>query len=247
MATFNTVNSPGRYVWLSGLQINTTYYIRAKATANGVNFTAPTTVGFITSPPSALSINHPELLTSNVPTGIHFEAIGDGLAEVEAYDWELKTDTGTVVEKYGNARQYAFLEGADTLAPNSSYQIRVRSSYPSVGQTGSWSDWVDVNTGANTSAREVRSYITSVTELENTQESVRLYPNPAVSEVNLELNQEGNYQLLLMDLTGKVITNFDCQAGTQTISLNGVARGMYSLTIYRDGKLYKVVKLAVSK
>lgn len=58
---------------------------------------------------------------------------------------------------------------------------------------------------------------------------IAMYPNPANSQVNITLNNDA--QLSLYTYTGTLVMQQDIKAGSNTISLNGLATGLYFVKV----------------
>jgi|GEM_PF-890400 len=78
---------------------------------------------------------------------------------------------------------------------------------------------------------------TSVAEVSEEYEfSYKLYPNPAVTEVTIELPYRKTYVVAIHDLQGKEISRVEYGwGGTQSLDVRGLASGAYRVVIY-DGE-----------
>ncbi len=63
-------------------------------------------------------------------------------------------------------------------------------------------------------------------------DKILIYPNPTNGIVNIQLPQQGNWEISLFDITGKVLWNQECKGCNTTIKhvLNG-AKGLYFIKI----------------
>jgi len=60
---------------------------------------------------------------------------------------------------------------------------------------------------------------------------VQVFPNPATTEVQLQFDEPGIYQVQLRDLAGKIVLSQTISSQTGTLQTGQLARGMYVLTI----------------
>jgi hypothetical protein len=87
----------------------------------------------------------------------------------------------------------------------------------------------------------------SVEELK-LQSSIRVFPNPTTFMVNVDLSQlpQGEYQLYLLDLSGKVVYNQSTTATSSQIDMSTFATGTYVLNVQTKGtqkvETFKIIK-----
>lgn len=80
------------------------------------------------------------------------------------------------------------------------------------------------------------------------QSSIRVFPNPTTFMVNVDLSQlpQGEYQLYLMDLSGKVVYNQSATASSSQIDMSTFGTGTYVLNVQTNGtqkvETFKIVK-----
>ena len=80
------------------------------------------------------------------------------------------------------------------------------------------------------------------------QSSIRVFPNPTSYIVNVDLSQlpKGEYQLYLMELSGKVVYNQSATESSTQIDMHTFAPGTYVLKVQTQGTLkietFKIVK-----
>jgi len=109
--------------------------------------------------------------------------------------------------------------------------------------------------GANGSLEISASYgessyeeTTLSTEELKLQSSIRVFPNPTTYMVNVDLSQlpQGEYQLYLMDLSGKVVYNQNTTATSSQLDMSTFATGTYVLNVQTKGtqkvETFKIVK-----
>ena len=109
--------------------------------------------------------------------------------------------------------------------------------------------------GANGSLEISASYgessyeeTTLSTEELKLQSSIRVFPNPTTYLVNVDLSQlpQGEYQLYLMDLSGKVVYKQSTTATSSQLDMSSFATGTYVLQVQTKGtqkvETFKIVK-----
>jgi hypothetical protein len=109
--------------------------------------------------------------------------------------------------------------------------------------------------GANGSLEISASYgessyeeTTLSTEELKLQSSIRVFPNPTTYLVNVDLSQlpQGEYQLYLLDLSGKVVYNQNTTATSNQLDMSSYATGTYVLNVQTKGtqkvETFKIVK-----
>jgi hypothetical protein len=80
------------------------------------------------------------------------------------------------------------------------------------------------------------------------QSSIRVFPNPTTFLVNVDLSQlpQGEYQLYLLDLSGKVVYNQIATKSNTEIDMSTFATGTYVLQVQTKGtqkvETFKIVK-----
>ena len=109
--------------------------------------------------------------------------------------------------------------------------------------------------GANGSLEISASYgessyeeTTLSTEELKLQSSIRVFPNPTTYMVNVDLSQlpQGEYQLYLLDLSGKVVYNQTATKSNTEIDMSTFATGTYVLQVQTKGT-QKVETFKISK
>jgi hypothetical protein len=87
----------------------------------------------------------------------------------------------------------------------------------------------------------------SVEELK-LQSSIRVFPNPTTYLVSVDLSQlpQGEYQLYLLDLSGKVVYNQSATASSSQIDMSTFATGTYVLNVQTQNtqkvETFKIIK-----
>ena len=84
--------------------------------------------------------------------------------------------------------------------------------------------------------------VSSVIEIE---EVIKVYPNPTTSLLNIELEKNGNLDLVLIDINGKIVLQDKMQnQQTKQLDLSRIRQGNYFLHIIKDNKksVYQINK-----
>jgi len=71
-------------------------------------------------------------------------------------------------------------------------------------------------------------------------------PNPTTEMLTVESPELTNWEILIQDLSGKVLKRGETASGTWSVSLNGLPQGMYLLSVMSDEKVVhaqRIVKL----
>ena len=80
----------------------------------------------------------------------------------------------------------------------------------------------------------------------NVVESLLVYPNPFIENINLQFAVDGNYQVDVFDAQGRQVASkkYQARAGEIcTMTMDNAAKGIYSVVISQDGKRVKALKL----
>jgi hypothetical protein len=85
---------------------------------------------------------------------------------------------------------------------------------------------------------------TSVSNASPTVNALKVYPNPASTILNIDLERPGNYTAKLSSVAGQSIIS----PTTGTVDISALANGVYILTIYdSNNKLISTNKVAILK
>jgi hypothetical protein len=87
---------------------------------------------------------------------------------------------------------------------------------------------------------------TGINEFVNQTPYFKLYPNPANQSVTVQFVTEEAYsamQMMVYDITGKVIITQTVKDNLETININNLTSGMYLVTMVADGKVIGKRKL----
>jgi hypothetical protein len=61
-----------------------------------------------------------------------------------------------------------------------------------------------------------------------------VYPNPATTEVNIDVPENSGNRYELTDMAGKTIQTGTLQTGQQAINIKGLVPGNYNVSMYKD-------------
>lgn len=79
------------------------------------------------------------------------------------------------------------------------------------------------------------SICTSIEEIAGALNSMNIYPNPASSQVNVEIPGVINYKYTLINLLGKTVASGMSDAYNSTIDVSTLAKGVYFLSVSNQG------------
>jgi hypothetical protein len=89
-------------------------------------------------------------------------------------------------------------------------------------------------------------YTSTVSVKENAKIQISVYPNPAVNNVNITVqNETGNLKFTLFNVLGEAIINTKLYEGQNTVAVDKLTNGVYFYTIYKDGAVVETKKLVV--
>ena len=71
----------------------------------------------------------------------------------------------------------------------------------------------------------------SVNSLETPTFGVSVYPNPSNGITNIEFDRNGNYELMLMDITGKLMLQTSIRGNRYVLNADNLSKGIYLLRI----------------
>jgi phenylpyruvate tautomerase PptA (4-oxalocrotonate tautomerase family) len=74
---------------------------------------------------------------------------------------------------------------------------------------------------------------------------LKLFPNPAHSELVLEYNGFQNKQLIITDVLGRTQKTLPLQSETTTVNIQDLPNGIYYLSIYESNSLLGSRKFVV--
>ena len=87
----------------------------------------------------------------------------------------------------------------------------------------------------------IHSYSVGIEQAEQTE--VALYPNPASDRVVVKLDGTEADEICVLDIYGKQVRRIAATEGTQTIGLQGLAKGMYFVQVRKNGAAVATKKL----
>lgn len=151
---------------------------------------------------------------------------------------------GTQPVKFESAKWMvdgAILNTATETAANATYNKQ--GTYPvTLTLSNSW----------GTTSKTLNDYIVvkSTVGIDNatTQEGYMIYPRPFEGEVGLLFAEEGNFEVMAFDMSGRRVAQRTYQAlagEVSALSMKGAAAGTYVVTIMKDGKCVRSLKVTV--
>ncbi|MBC8266856.1 MAG: T9SS type A sorting domain-containing protein [Flavobacteriales bacterium] len=105
--------------------------------------------------------------------------------------------------------------------------------------TATYSSNIILTQGFHQGTIEVASAVIEIEEV------VRVYPNPTTSLLNIELEKDGNLEVVLIDISGKIVLQDKMQnEHTKQLDLSHIRQGNYFLQIIKDNKksVYQINK-----
>ncbi|MFH2141256.1 MAG: HYR domain-containing protein, partial [Bacteroidota bacterium] len=197
--------------------------------------------------------------------------IGNNTVTLVATDLSGNTGTSTAVVNVLDNISPEIICISDTvievLSPSNSYTVIDNSFDATASDNCSFSLVNDFNTSATLLGDEIPEGITYVewtaTDLsgnvvtctvmitvdvvssisQTVNENISIYPNPARSIVNIVI-PEGDYNLSLMDITGKVLYNSKLINKNNSIDVSEYAKGIYLMEV-KSGTSSKVFRLVI--
>ena len=118
------------------------------------------------------------------------------------------------------------------LQPNTPYYFRMRTLCDT-----------SVATGDTSAFSNVFAYIPVGIGTQAEQADVVLYPNPASDRVVVKLDGTEADEICVLDIYGKQVRRIAATEGTQTIGLQGLAKGMYFVQVRKAGAAVATRKL----
>lgn len=96
----------------------------------------------------------------------------------------------------------------------------------------------------NTDLYTISGLTTDDNDVFESIEGVKVFPNPSDNVLNIEINYQGNYQIILRDLTGRVVYN-DNIINNKQIAVNQLNDGMYMCEIWQQQRCVAKEKFIV--
>ena len=76
-------------------------------------------------------------------------------------------------------------------------------------------------------------HFTSVQRLELEKErAVKVFPNPATTVLKFEFDKDGEYSIVISDMTGRRVLQHNVKGVSQTFDVRHLAEGMYQYAVY---------------
>jgi hypothetical protein len=161
-------------------------------------------------------------------------------ANTEAYEGCLVSTCGTVTAAPNNFNEYPINDGSGDVLTD---DFLLGSAYipPVVGNKYLIKGIVDFSFGdfkiLPRNAADVQATTACIVSVTENYISYNVYPNPTNNELNIEA--EGNHNVSILDINGKVMLN-QITNGFTTIDVSGLASGMYLINV--EGNMTKFIK-----
>jgi len=90
--------------------------------------------------------------------------------------------------------------------------------------------------------------VTGLEEIQQSLDRVNVYPNPTKNVLSIQTSFNGDLQLEIVDITGKIVKNKNIlNSELNQISIEDLQDGIYVIKLSKNHELYKSVKFAVMK
>ncbi len=215
------VNTFDTFANITGLRENTKYYVHIRSLCPGSDSSIWSLDSFRTiyackSP--ALAVN---IINKNTAI-IHWDTVTTG--QKYEYAYSISADVpnfGTPVSS--NSIQLI------TLQPATQYFLHCRS-YCKDDNIATISPWSDVAFSTTT---------LGISNTENTQQTISLYPNPVKDMLYLNISTStGSYKVIITDLAGKDVKNFELNSNTRSINVADLQPGHYIIKATGNDKVF---------
>ncbi len=214
---------PNTSVNLTGLDDFRVYEYRVRAKCNGEWGNYSSVQRFFTSTCPTPDFNS---ITINYPTNDRVKLTWNPLSEAVRYQIRYRESGTSSWTTIGSTPGNNFKTIAG-LTAGTTYQYRLRTDCGG----GTFSQYSDIGTFTTTNSnREAQK------DLSSTLESVTIFPNPASDILNVQLEAQGEIQVIVRDMNGKVIMTQSMNHGTQSIQINKLNQGQYIIQCLVDGK-----------
>jgi hypothetical protein len=181
-------------------------------------------------------------LIQTICTGDSIFVGGDWQTSSGSYNDTIVTGTGcdtinitnlTVYPNYADTNQFVISQG-DSMFLAGSWQTA----------TGVYVDHFNTSHGCDST---ITTYLLVVVGIEeNALSSIQIIPNPAKDQIRISGITNGNNQLNLYDMTGKLILRKDQLTESENIDISSISNGMY-LVQFRQVDKIRFMKLEVIK
>jgi hypothetical protein len=170
----------------------------------------------------------------------------------------MGTDTARVgVDLYNGATYQGSLLGeyaaADNPTPGSYYVITVdltQGGVPAFDNIAVWfySSKTPSNAGSFIVVDDVRIYEPSQASIgEEGLNAINVYPNPATDNVNFNLGNNDVDQIVIVDISGRIVDNIQVTGSLETLATSDYQNGVYFYQIITNDEVVKTDKFVVSK
>lgn len=236
---------------ISGLTPNSDYEIQVRRHCSSQS-AGDWSASVLFSTPVASGCALPPSLTAGATT-----------ATTVTVDWVAVSGAGWYQFRYKPSASATWITGSTAgaaavsktfvgLASSTAYDVQARTYCPN-GIASAWSATANVTTGPsaiilngdNTAKQDV-----AAKNIANPEMGVKVYPNPVVDQVTIELNVEeanANTAVKLIDMSGRVVRemNIATVEGINAFDMNltNLNSGVYTLFIYTEGNLLMTSKV----
>jgi uncharacterized repeat protein (TIGR02543 family) len=221
-----------------GAQYGTTYRIRVKTSCdNGTTWSEYGAYCSVTTPVAPLTKVRTTQCGQTLAL-INSTLYADGVMYANKYLFEVSKNN-VVIQELLRPSYYIRLTDLTSRAQyGTAYTIRVKTSCDN-GTT--WSEYGAACTVTTPSAQGL-----VLTNQNSPEATISVYPNPFSSTFNIATSFEGAVHVRIIDITGKLIEQFDVDAGELASKEFGqeYVPGMYHVTVTQDmnAKNFKIVK-----
>jgi hypothetical protein len=218
------------------VQYGTSYTIRVKYSLdNGVTWSEYGTSCTLTTPTLPLT----KLKTTQCGSTLALlnnPISADIVINANKYQFEINKDNA-VVQELTSSLYYTRLTNLTAGAQNgTTYSIRVRYSFDK------GANWSDYGSPCLVTTPSAQGFVLT----NQNSPDISVFPNPFSSTFNVATSFEGEVNVRIIDITGKLIEQFDVDAGELASKEFGqeYVPGMYHVTVTQEmnAKNFKVVK-----
>jgi Secretion system C-terminal sorting domain len=135
---------------------------------------------------------------------------------------------------YGTPQQIASIPNVNGI-----YDMKLGKNYLYWTQFSWLTDRIDVFSLPITHCLD-----TWLTETITEDKTIKIYPNPAINNVNIQLPQNTNGYIIITDITGRLLFTTKVNTEPLIVSVNGWAKGMY-MVAYQNNDYIATTKLIV--
>ena len=221
------------------VQYGTSYTIRVKYSLdNGVTWSEYGTSCSLTTPTLPLTTKVKATQCGSTLASLNSPISADIVINANNYQFEISKDNA-VIQELTSSLYYTRLTNLTAGAQNgTTYSIRVRYSFDN-GAT-----WSAYGIPCNVTSPSAQGLV--IAARNSPEATIAVYPNPYTSTFKLATSFEGEVNVKVIDNIGKLIEQFDIDAGELVTKELGqeYVPGMYHVTVTQEmnSKNFKVVK-----